>query len=106
MDTTTWLITGTSSGLGYALAEHVLEQGDQVVLGARTLEPMAALIARYPETGFSVTLDVTDPGQRIDAIRQAEERFGAIDVLVNNAGIDFIGAIEEQGKRTTALSSR
>jgi NAD(P)-dependent dehydrogenase (short-subunit alcohol dehydrogenase family) len=96
MDTATWLITGTSSGLGYALAEHVLQQGDQVVLGARTLEPMAALIARYPQTGLSVTLDVTDPGQRIDAIRQAEERFGAIDVLVNNAGIDFIGAIEEQ----------
>ena len=48
MDKATWLITGASSGLGYALAEHVLEQGDQVVLGARTLDPMTALSKRYP----------------------------------------------------------
>src|SRR5882757_8656412 len=96
MDRSTWLITGASSGLGYALAEHVLEQGDQVVAAARTLEPMAALMERYPDAGLALTLDVTDPQQRADAISQAEARFGAIDILVNNAGIDFIGAIEEQ----------
>jgi NAD(P)-dependent dehydrogenase (short-subunit alcohol dehydrogenase family) len=96
MDRSTWLITGASSGLGYALAEYVLEQGDQVVAAARTLEPMAALTERYPDAGLALTLDVTDPQQRADAISQAEARFGAIDILVNNAGIDFIGAIEEQ----------
>src|ERR1700756_5587592 len=99
MDRSTWLITGASSGIGYALAEHVLEQGDQVVAAARTLEPMAALTERYPDTGLAVTLDVTDPQQRADAISQAEARFGAIDILVNNAGIDFIGAIEEQDEK-------
>src|SRR5271155_2746477 len=99
MEKSTWLITGASSGIGYALAEHVLEQGDQVVLGARTREPMAALTERYPDAGLAVTLDVTDPQQRADAISQAEARFGAIDILVNNAGIDFIGAIEEQEEK-------
>src|SRR5947209_14231178 len=96
MDKPTWLITGASSGLGYALAEHVLEQGDRVVLAARTLDPMLALTERYPDTGLAVRLDVSDPEQRAAAVGQAEARFGAIDVLVNNAGIDFLGAIEEQ----------
>jgi NAD(P)-dependent dehydrogenase (short-subunit alcohol dehydrogenase family) len=99
MDKATWLITGASSGLGYALAEHVLEQGDQVVLGARTLDPMTALSKRYPATGVAVKLDVTDPDHRADAVRQAETRFGSVDVLVNNAGLDFIGAIEEQDEK-------
>jgi NAD(P)-dependent dehydrogenase (short-subunit alcohol dehydrogenase family) len=99
MDRSTWLITGASSGLGYALAEYVLERGDQVVAAARTLEPMAALTERYPDAGLALTLDVTDPQQRADAISHAEARFGAIDVLVNNAGIDFIGAIEEQEEK-------
>src|ERR1700761_3074459 len=99
MDRSTWLITGASSGLGYALAEYVLEQGDQVVAAARTIEPMAALTERYPDAGLALTLDVTDPQQRADAISQAEARFGAIDILVNNAGIDFIGAIEEQEEK-------
>src|SRR3984885_9195665 len=94
MDRATWLITGASSGLGYALAEYVLEQGDQVVAAARTLEPMAALTERYPEAGLALKLDVTDPQQRADAISQTEARFGAIDILVNNAGVDFIGAID------------
>ena len=61
MDRSTWLITGASSGLGYALAEYVLEQGDQVVAAARTLEPMAALTERYSDAGLALTLDVTDP---------------------------------------------
>jgi NAD(P)-dependent dehydrogenase (short-subunit alcohol dehydrogenase family) len=99
MERSTWLITGASSGIGYALAECVLERGDQVVLGARTLDPMIALVKRYPDTGLAVKLDVTDPRQRADAISQAEARFGAIDFLVNNAGIDFIGAIEEQEEK-------
>jgi NADP-dependent 3-hydroxy acid dehydrogenase YdfG len=88
MDTSTWLLTGASSGLGYALADYVLNQGDRVVLAARTLDATADLAERHPDTGLALALDVTHP-QRGDAIRQAERRFGAIDVLVNNAGIDF-----------------
>jgi NAD(P)-dependent dehydrogenase (short-subunit alcohol dehydrogenase family) len=92
----TWLITGASSGLGYALAEYVLERGDRVVLAARSMNSMSALAARYPKTALAVGLDVTQSQQRIAAVQQAEVRFGGIDVLVNNAGIDFVGSIEEQ----------
>jgi NAD(P)-dependent dehydrogenase (short-subunit alcohol dehydrogenase family) len=91
-----WLITGASSGLGYALAEFALQQGERVVLAARSLNSMNALAARYPKTALAVELDVTQARQRIAAVQQAEAHFGGIDVLVNNAGIDFIGAIEEQ----------
>jgi NAD(P)-dependent dehydrogenase (short-subunit alcohol dehydrogenase family) len=96
MTTSTWLITGASSGLGYALAEHVLTQGDRVVLAARNVASMQTLAAAYPDTALAVGLDVTDPQQRIEVLRQAGARFGAIDFLVNNAGIDFVGAVEEQ----------
>ena len=91
-----WLITGASSGLGYALAEFVLQRGDRVALAARSMDSMGGLAARFPDTALAVGLDVTQPQQRLATVEQAEARFGGIDVLVNNAGIDFIGAIEEQ----------
>jgi NAD(P)-dependent dehydrogenase (short-subunit alcohol dehydrogenase family) len=96
MNKATWLITGASSGLGRALAEHVLKQGDQVVLAARSLESMQTLAAAFPDTALALPLDVVNPSQRANVIEQTEKRFGAIDFLVNNAGIDFIGAVEEQ----------
>src|SRR2546421_9931330 len=60
---------------------------------------MTALAARYPDRALVVALDVTNAEQRAAAVQQTEQRFGAIDVLVNNAGIDYIGAIEEQEER-------
>ena len=96
MNKTTWLITGASSGLGRALAEHVLKQGDQVVLAARSLESMQTLAAAFPDTALALSLDVVNPAQRASVIEQTEKHFGSIDFLVNNAGIDFIGAVEEQ----------
>src|ERR1700726_4927324 len=95
----TWLITGASSGLGYALAEFVLQRGDRVALGARSQAAMTALAARYPDTALALALDVTNAEQRAGSLQQTEQRFGVIDVLVNNAGIDYIGAIEEQEER-------
>jgi NAD(P)-dependent dehydrogenase (short-subunit alcohol dehydrogenase family) len=95
----TWLITGASSGLGYALANYVLEKGDRVAMGARTLSTMTDLAALHPKTALALTLDVTKPEQRVAAVEQTEARFGSVDVLVNNAAIDFIGAIEEQDER-------
>src|SRR5712672_1175940 len=95
----TWLITGASSGLGYALAECVLQRGDRVVLAARSMNSMSGLATRYPDRALAFALDVTNAEQRADAVQQTEQRFGAIDVLVNNAGIDYIGAIEEQEER-------
>ncbi|HET6503117.1 MAG TPA: SDR family NAD(P)-dependent oxidoreductase [Amycolatopsis sp.] len=96
MDTRTWLITGASSGLGHALAEHVLAQGDRAVVTASSIAATTELASRYPHTALAVRLDVTDAQQREIGVAEALERFGAIDVLVNNAAIDFIGALEEQ----------
>ncbi len=96
MSSKTWLITGASSGLGKALAEHVLAHGDRVVATASSTAATTELASRYPETALAVRLDVTRPADREAAVRAAEERFGRIDVLVNNAAIDFIGALEEQ----------
>src|SRR5258707_2049234 len=92
----TWLITGASSGLGYALAEFVLQRGERVVLAARSMDSMRGLAARFPDRALAVGLDVTQPQQRLAAVEQTEAHFGGIDVLVNNAGVDFLGAIEEQ----------
>jgi NAD(P)-dependent dehydrogenase (short-subunit alcohol dehydrogenase family) len=92
----TWLITGASGGLGGALAEYALQQGDQVVLAARSKPGMERIAADYPRTAIVVAMDVTDPRQRAAAVDAARTRFGGVDVLVNNAGIDFLGAIEEQ----------
>ncbi|MFF4903022.1 SDR family NAD(P)-dependent oxidoreductase [Streptomyces sp. NPDC001068] len=96
MSRRTWLITGASSGLGKALAEHVLAQGDQVVATASSTQATTALAARYPQTALAVKLDVTEAEDRAAAVRAAQERFGGIDILVNNAAIDFVGALEEQ----------
>ncbi|MEW2512935.1 oxidoreductase [Streptomyces sp. NPDC046870] len=96
MSRKTWLITGASSGLGKALAEHVLARGDQVVATASSTRATTELAARCPQTALAVKLDVTEAADRAAAVRAAEERFGGIDVLVNNAAIDFVGALEEQ----------
>src|SRR5438067_4195268 len=92
----TWLITGASSGLGYALAEFRLHRGDRVVRAARSMNSMSGLAARYPDSALAIGLDVTQPPQRIAAVERAQAHFGGIDVLVNNAGIDFLGAVEER----------
>lgn len=90
-----YLITGTSSGFGRALAEVVLKRGDSAALTARRPEVLNDLVARYPETAIAVKLDVTKDEDRKAAIRAAMDRFGQIDVLVNNAGQGSLGAVEE-----------
>jgi NAD(P)-dependent dehydrogenase (short-subunit alcohol dehydrogenase family) len=98
MTAQTWLITDASSGLGHAPAEHVLREGDNAVLAARGIEALRELAAPYPERALPLRLDVTDAAQRTAAIEQALDRFGGIDVLVNNAAVDYIGAVEEQAE--------
>ena len=92
---TTWLITGCSTGLGRALAQEVLDAGDDVVVTARDAERVADLVEAHPEHALAVSLDVTDPAQVRAAVQAGEERFGGIDVLVNNAGYGYRGAVEE-----------
>ncbi len=91
----TWLITGSSSGLGQALASAVLATGRNVVLAARNTSAMQSLAQQYPATTLVVALDVTRADQVARAVAETEARFGALDVLVNNAGVGFIGAVEE-----------
>lgn len=92
---TTWLITGCSTGLGHSLAEAVLKAGDNAVVTARDLEKVRALVREYPDTGVAAALDVTDRDQVQAAVALAEERFGGLDVLVNNAGFGYRAAVEE-----------
>jgi len=95
----TWIITGAGTGFGFKLTEYALGRGDNVVIGARRLETVAALAAAHPDAAAPVQLDVTDDSQRKAAVDTALEKFGAIDVLVNNAGTDFVGAVEEQEEK-------
>ena len=91
----TWLITGCSTGLGRALAEAVIGAGHNAVVTARDSAKVADLAGAAPERVLAVALDVTDPAQVTAAVCQADERFGGVDVLVNNAGYGYRGAIEE-----------
>ncbi|HEY0279936.1 MAG TPA: oxidoreductase [Solirubrobacterales bacterium] len=91
----TWLITGCSSGLGAALAEAVLEHGDKLVATARDRTRVEHLEHSRPDAALALSLDVTDRAQVVEAIRAAEDRFGRIDVLVNNAGYGYRAAVEE-----------
>ena len=92
---TTWLITGCSTGLGRALAEAVLERGWNAVVTARREEAVRDLAAAHPRSALALPLDVTDAEQARAAVRAAHERFGAVDVLVNNAGYGYRSAVEE-----------
>jgi NAD(P)-dependent dehydrogenase (short-subunit alcohol dehydrogenase family) len=91
----TWLITGCSTGLGRALAEAVIAAGHNAVVTARDAERVADLADRATDRVLAVPLDVTDPDQVTSVVRQAEQRFGGVDVLVNNAGYGYRAAVEE-----------
>jgi NAD(P)-dependent dehydrogenase (short-subunit alcohol dehydrogenase family) len=88
-----WFITGASSGLGRELVAEVLRRGDRVAAAARAPESLRALDGR--EDAMVVRLDVTSASDIERGVRAAVERFGAIDVLVNNAGFSIVGAVEE-----------
>ncbi|MFI1753907.1 oxidoreductase [Streptomyces sp. NPDC020571] len=93
--TPVWLITGTSGGLGRALARHALERGDRVAVTARDTASVAGLVAAHGDRALALRLDVTDPESVADAVEAAEKEFGRIDVLVNNAGYGYLAAVEE-----------
>ncbi|MFJ4210427.1 oxidoreductase [Paenarthrobacter sp. NPDC089675] len=92
---TTWLITGCSTGLGHALAQAVLAKGDNAVVTARNTDSLQDLATAFPTTALAVALDVTEQSQVDEAVKQAEQRFGGVDVLVNNAGYGYRAAVEE-----------
>src|SRR5437899_4696138 len=90
-----WLITGSSRGLGRALAEAALAEGHRLVATARNPAQLADLVERYGDQVRAVALDVTDARAASDAVKTAVDAFGRLDVLVNNAGYGDVGSIED-----------
>ncbi|MFC9330295.1 SDR family oxidoreductase [Kitasatospora sp. NPDC057015] len=90
-----WLVTGCSSGLGYALAEAVARGGDTVLATTRRPGALEPLAKAHPGRITEAVLDVRDAGQCRAAVELAVERLGGVDVLVNNAGCGLFGAVEE-----------
>ncbi|MFD0688711.1 oxidoreductase [Actinomadura fibrosa] len=90
-----WLVTGTSSGFGRALAEAVVARGDRLVAAVRRPESNDDLAARAPDRVRVVRADVTRPEDVRAAVRVATREFGRIDAVVNNAGFGLLGGVEE-----------
>ncbi|TDD25302.1 SDR family NAD(P)-dependent oxidoreductase [Nonomuraea diastatica] len=95
MTTQAWIITGASRGFGRALAEAALAAGDHVVAAVRRPESVADLRVTYPDHCMTVKYDVRDVTAAADLVRDTLDRFGQLDVLVNNAGRAVVGAVEE-----------
>ena len=93
--TQTILITGASSGFGRAFALEALRRGHNVVATARSVERVAGLAAHAPDRVLALALDVDRPETFAAAIGAIEQRFGGVDVLINNAGYGLVGALEE-----------
>jgi NAD(P)-dependent dehydrogenase (short-subunit alcohol dehydrogenase family) len=90
-----WFITGSSRGLGRALAEAVLAAGHRLVATARNPKQLTDLVERYGDRVSAVALDVTDEQAAISAVQSTVDGFGRIDVLVNNAGYGDLASIED-----------
>ncbi len=90
-----WFITGCSTGFGRELSKLVLELGHKAAVTARNPNDVQDIVSQYPGAAIAVKLDVTKSAEVKAAVQQAVQKFGRIDVLVNNAGIGYFGAIEE-----------
>src|SRR6516162_7141379 len=90
-----WFITGCSTGFGREIARQVLARGWSAVVTARNPQQLQAIVAGHEENALALPLDVNDKDAVARAIRAAEQKFGRIDVLVNNAGYGYLAAIEE-----------
>jgi NADP-dependent 3-hydroxy acid dehydrogenase YdfG len=94
-DTPVWLITGCSTGFGRELVKLILSKGWKAVITARKPEQVQELASGYNDTALVLPLDVTDKAQVADVVQKTIDRFGRIDVLVNNAGYGYFTSIEE-----------
>jgi NAD(P)-dependent dehydrogenase (short-subunit alcohol dehydrogenase family) len=93
--TPVWFITGCSTGFGRELAKLVLDRGWRAVVTARDKARVVDLVEGHEDNALALDLDVTDKAQVVAAVKAAEERFGQVDVLVNNAGYGYQASIEE-----------
>ncbi|MBS1863747.1 MAG: SDR family oxidoreductase [Actinobacteria bacterium] len=96
-DSKVWFITGCSKGFGRIWAEAALERGDKVAATARDASTLAPLAEKHGDAVLALALDVRDMEADYAAVREAHERFGRLDVVVNNAGYGLFGTIEEVG---------
>ena len=94
-DSKVWFITGCSKGFGRIWAEAALERGDKVAATARDASTLAPLAERYGDAVLTLALDVQDTDADYAAVKEAHEKFGRLDIVVNNAGYGLFGAIEE-----------
>lgn len=85
-DTPVWFVTGCSTGFGREIVTQLLAQGIRIVVTARRPESIADLVEGHEDIALALELDVTRPDQIEAAVSKAEDHFGRIDVLVNNAG--------------------
>ena len=90
-----WFITGASSGFGKAFAEYAITQGYKVIVTARRLDKLESIKATAPEQVEAIKMDVNNNADISDAVKKAIDRFGRVDVLINNAGYGIVGAVEE-----------
>ncbi|MGH3849908.1 MAG: SDR family NAD(P)-dependent oxidoreductase, partial [Pseudonocardiaceae bacterium] len=90
----TWFITGSSRGFGRALVRAALHHHDTVAATARNPEQLDDLVAEFGDQIHPIRLDVTDPDAVQDAVTEARQRFGRLDVVVNNAGYANVSPIE------------
>ena len=90
-----WLISGCSTGFGREIARVALARGERVAVTARNPASVAELCESHPDSSVALALDVTDHEQVLAAVEATLTHFGAIDVLVNNAGYGYLAAIEE-----------
>ncbi len=97
----TWFITGISSGLGKALAQTVIEKGDFVIGTFRNQTQTDTFNIQHQDKAFALTLDISKHNEIERAVKLVTDKFGKIDVLVNNAGYGLAGAIEETSTEET-----
>ncbi|KAM0338119.1 hypothetical protein ACHAPU_011447 [Fusarium lateritium] len=96
-----WFVTGSSRGVGRSLVEQVLASGDAVVATARNPSQLSDLVTQYgPEKILAIALDVTNADQAISAVKEAVDKFGRIDVLVNNAGYAEKESLEDMSLKS------
>src|SRR3954467_5017377 len=84
-----WFITGCSTGFGRELAKLVLDRGWRAVVTARDKSRVIDLVKGHEENALALGLDVPDKAQIAAAVQAADDRFGQVDVLVNNAGYGY-----------------
>ncbi|MBV2365438.1 SDR family NAD(P)-dependent oxidoreductase [Streptomonospora nanhaiensis] len=97
----TWFVTGASRGLGLELVAQLLERGERVAATTRSTERLLSALGDRADTArlLPLAVDLTDEAAVRRAVEQAAAHFGALDVVVNNAGYGFLAAVEETGDR-------